>query len=193
MRPIKELVLASHNQGKIIELQQLLSPLGIDVLMASQLDVPEPEETGATFFENAKLKAQHAAELSGKPSLGDDSGLIIPSLNGFPGLITGRYAKSFPQLEKCFSDLQQRLSGRKPDAALVCVLCLYFPDGHYLEFEGKLDGRIVFPARGEDGFFFDYVFQPEGEEKTLAELGRDRKNQISHRSIALRKLIDACS
>lgn len=193
MKITDELVLASHNSGKITELRSLLAPFGIKVISAAELNLDEPDETEKTFVGNALLKAKYVAEITGKPSLADDSGLCIDALGGLPGVDTAPFSKSFGSLEECYQNLDQQLQNAPSrDASFHCVLCLYFPDGTHHEFYGRLDGDYVYPARGDDGFCFDFVFQPKAYDKTLAELGRVVKNKISHRALALERFIEEC-
>lgn len=193
MKITDELVLASHNPAKIAELRALLEPFGIKVTSVADLGLEEPEETEDTFVGNAMIKAKFAAEQTGKPSLADDSGFCLEALDGFPGVHTAPYRFSFPSLEECFRDVNTKLaSSPNRKANLTCVLSLYFPNGEHQEFHGQVDGEFVYPARGDNGHHFDYVFQPSGYDKTFAELGMSVKNQISHRAKALESFITTC-
>lgn len=194
MKPLKDLILASHNEGKLVELKTILQPYGLNIRSAADFGLDEPPEDGSTFAENAIEKAEYVFRQTGIPSLADDSGLVIPALGGFPGIKSGRYRKNFDSLEQCFQDLNERLEGKVHDAYFECALCLYTSEGQYQIFNGRIEGQIVYPPRGlgHDGIHFDFVFQPEGYTKSMAELGRSMKNQISHRAVALRKFIEAC-
>lgn len=192
---LHELVLATHNPAKISELTAMLTPFGVKLTSAAELDLEEPEETGNTFQENALLKAKFVAEASGKPALADDSGIGFPGLGGFPGVHTAPYRQSFNTLDACFRDLDSRLKAVNDFRAYVhCSLCLYFPDGHYQMFEGQIDGKFIYPVRGNstEGYHFDIVFQPDGYDQTYAELGTEIKNQISHRARSFQQFIDKC-
>ncbi len=195
MMQVQELVLATHNPAKISELTAMLAPYSVKLTSAAALGLDEPKETGATFQENALLKAKFVAEASGKPALADDSGICFPSLNDFPGVHTAPYRMSFPTLEDCFQDLERRLKETGDTRAYVhCSLCLYYPDGKYTMFEGRIDGEFVYPVRGEttDGYHFDIVFQPDGYDQTYAQLGIETKNKISHRARSFAKFIETC-
>ena len=189
---MKEIIFASHNQGKIKEIRQILEPLHIHVLSADDLDLPDVEETGTTFEENAALKALTIAKLKNIPCLADDSGLCVDALNGRPGVYSARYApnrdfkKAMQMLLKEMSDSKDK--SRK--AHFSCVIVLGHPDGSYKAFEGRVDGSIEFSPKGESGFGFDPVFTPDGYNQTFAELGSEVKNKISHRGRALKKFID---
>ncbi len=193
MKLADDLVLASHNPGKLEELTALLGSYGLTIKSAAELGIPEPEETGSTLVENAILKAKFVAQASDKPALADDSGFMIEALENFPGVKSARYVKRFPNLEACFEDLHKWLGPNQSTAAYFeCALCLYWPDGRHEQFMGRIDGDFVYPARGYDGFCFDLVFQPKGYDKTFAELGREVKNKISHRAKAFNKFIESC-
>jgi XTP/dITP diphosphohydrolase len=188
------LVIASHNAGKLREIADLLEPYRIDAVSAKDLDLPEPEETGMTFAANAEIKARAAAGASGLPSLADDSGLAIDALGGAPGVYTvdwmGPQRLSSVAIERAERELAH-VPADKRMAHMVCVLALAWPDGHLETFEGRVDGRLVFPPRGTTGFGFDPVFVPEGHTQTFAELGPEAKRALSHRGRALAKLIAA--
>ncbi|MGK2741844.1 RdgB/HAM1 family non-canonical purine NTP pyrophosphatase [Tepidicaulis sp. LMO-SS28] len=191
----KKLVLATHNQGKVREIADLLSPFGLEVVSAGELGLPEPEETGTTFQENAELKARAAAEASGLPALADDSGLAVNALDGSPGIYSARWAgpeKDFRlAMEKVENALREK-GAEDRTAHFVCGLALAWPDGHCDYFEGRVDGILAWPPRGEKGFGYDPVFQPIGHDLTFGEMEPDRKHAMSHRADAFRKLTDAC-
>lgn len=189
----RRLVIASHNPGKVTEIAELVAPFGLAVVSAGALGLPEPEETGATFAENAALKARAAAEAAGLPALADDSGLAVAALDGAPGIYSARWAGP----EKDFALAMRRVEeALGPDAdraaAFVCALALAWPDGHMELFEGRVDGRLVWPPRGERGFGYDPIFLPEGGARTFGEMEPAAKHAVSHRARAFRALIDAC-
>ncbi len=181
-------VLATQNKGKIREFRTLLQSHGVEIIPYElEFDV---EETGQTFQENALVKAQVFTKASGKPALADDSGLAVEALDGAPGVLSARWAGPDQDYRHVFKTLEERLLGViKPRAAFVCALCLCSPDRAPQFFEGRLEGHIQFPPAGEHGFGYDPIFVPEGYDVTLAQMSLEDKNQISHRSQALRCLI----
>jgi XTP/dITP diphosphohydrolase len=191
------LVIASHNEGKVREIGELLAPHGIETVSAKQLGLPEPEETGTTFVANAELKAQQAADLSGLPALADDSGLCVDALGGEPGIFSARWAET--EKGRNFAEAMRRVeaaiaaSGTNPsrDAHFVCALALAWPDGHVEWFEGRVDGTLVWPPRGQKGFGYDAMFLPEGGDETFGEIEPGAKHAISHRADAFRQLVAA--
>lgn len=188
-----ELVIATHNEGKLHEIITLLAPFAINVSSAKSLNLPEPEETGETYLENALLKARACAMRTQKPSLADDSGLEIIAFNDEPGLHTSRFTKQHGGLSAVFSMLANNEALKKnPAARFVCVLVLYWPDGHYEHFTCVVEGRLVFPPRGNHGHGYDPVFIPNGHDRTFAEMNEEEKNRLSHRGRALLACIDAC-
>ena len=188
---MKEIIFASHNQGKIKEIRQLLSPLGVRVLSSDDIDLPDVEETGSTFEENAALKALSIAKLKNVPCLADDSGLCVDALGGRPGVYSARYAPHRDFKKAMQMLLKEMLDTKNPNrnAHFSCVLVLGNPDGTYRAFEGRVDGKINYEPKGESGFGFDPVFVPDGYEQTFAELGASVKNKISHRGRALAKFV----
>jgi XTP/dITP diphosphohydrolase len=190
-----KLVIASHNEGKVREIRALLAPYGIEPVSAKSLDLPEPEETGTTFVANAELKAMQAADLSGLPALADDSGLCVEALNGDPGIFSARWAgetKDFRLAMRLVEDSLQKLGPDVDrDAHFVCALALAWPDGHVEWFEGRIDGLLVWPPRGDNGFGYDPMFVPEGEDRTYGELSPDEKHADNHRARAFNKLVAA--
>lgn len=191
----KKLVIASHNQGKLREIRDLLGPLGIEVVSAGELGLPEPEETGATFVENAELKARAAAERSGLPALADDSGLSVTALDDAPGIYSARWAgpeKDFSRAMRKVEDaLAQKAAAGNTDrsAAFVCALTICWPDGHAESVEGRVHGDLVWPPRGENGFGYDPIFVPEGHDRTFGEVDAEWKHSVSHRAVAFAKLL----
>ena len=185
-------VIATHNPGKLREIDDLVAPYGIEVVSAGALGLPEPEETGTTFEANAALKAHAAAQAAKLPALADDSGVAVTALNGDPGIYSARWAGP----NKDFSDAMQRVHdalGAATDrsAAFISVLALAWPDGHLERFEGKIDGTLVWPPRGARGFGYDPMFVPTGGTQTFGEMEPAAKHAISHRAVAFRKLVAA--
>lgn len=188
---LKELVIASHNKGKIAEFEKMLAPLGVKIYSADDLNLPDVEETGITFAENAILKAEALAKISGKPCLADDSGLCVDALGGRPGVYSARYAPN-RDFDKAIEMLVGELNESKSDdwsAHFSCVLALKRPNKEIELFEGRVDGKIIEHRRGENGFGFDPVFVPDGYEKTFAEMSADDKKKISHRGRAVEKFM----
>ena len=190
------LVIASHNQGKVREIRDLLSPFGLEVVSAGDLGVKEPEETEETFIGNASLKALHTAKVTGLPGLADDSGLAVAALDGRPGVHTAPYAETQPGVRD-FAYGMAKLGDEMADqtdmaAKFICVLALAWPDEHIEVFEGEVAGHLTFPPRGEMGFGFDPVFVPAGHAATFAELDPADKHAMSHRADAFKKLVAGC-
>ena len=188
------LVIASHNPGKVREIEALLGPHGIEPISAASLDLPEPEETGTTFVMNAELKARAAADFSGLPALADDSGLCVQALGGDPGLFSARWAGVAKDFALAMRLIENKLSGvpdAPRDAHFVCALALAWPDGHVEWFEGRVDGTLVWPPRGDKGFGYDPMFLADGEQETFGEMDRGRKHAISHRADAFLQLVAA--
>jgi len=188
------LVVASHNPGKVREIAALLAPFGLTgVVSAGELGLPEPEETGATFVANAELKARAAALASGHPALADDSGLEVAALDGAPGIYSARWGGP----DRDFAVGMERVNRELGDATnrranFTCALSLAWPDGHVETFEGKVFGDLVWPPRGEQGFGYDPIFQPDGHTVTFAEMDPAGKHAMSHRADAFRQLVAAC-
>lgn len=194
------LLLASHNPGKLAEFRRLLAPLDPDLVSSATLGLPEPEETGSSFRENALLKARAAAAASGLPALADDSGLEVAGLGGAPGVHSARWAGPGRDFAAACRRVHDELVARFGSfeaadrrAAFVCVLALAFADGEVRTFEGRVDGRIVWPPRGAGGFGYDPIFVPEGEERSFAEMTAAEKHALSHRGRAVRALLAAVS
>ncbi len=190
-----KLVIASHNAGKVREIRELLGPFGIEPVSAAELDLPEPEETGTTFVANAELKALQAADLSGLPALADDSGLCVEALNNDPGIFSARWAGPSKDFGVAMQLVEDKLAALPPetsrDAHFVCALALAWPDGHVEWFEGRVDGTLVWPPRGTQGFGYDPVFLPTGHEETFGEMEPAAKHAMSHRADAFRQLVAA--
>lgn len=189
-----KLVIASHNPGKVREIAELLQGRGLEVVSAADLDLPEPEETGTTFVANAELKALQAADLSGLPALADDSGLCVDALNGDPGIFSARWAGEAKDFDLAMRLVEDRL-GEEPDAPrdahFVCALALAWPDGHVEWFEGRVEGVLVWPPRGPNGFGYDAMFLPDGHDRTFGEMEFAEKHSIGHRADAFRQLVAA--
>lgn len=187
------LVIASHNPGKVREIGSLLAPFGAEVVSAGDLGLSEPEETGATFLANARIKALAAAEASGIPALSDDSGLAVEALDGAPGIYSARWAGPGKDFRIAMQRVHREL-GATPDrrAHFVCALSLCWPDGAEVAVEGHVHGTVVWPPRGERGFGYDPMFQPDGYRITFGEMDPAEKDRISHRAEAFRKLVAAC-
>ena len=189
------LVIASHNKGKIVEIKALLGPYGIEPVSAADMDVPEPEETGTSFAANAELKARFSADLTGLPALADDSGLCVDALDGDPGIFSARWAGESRDFGLAMELVEKRLSAKGPnggrDAHFVCALSLCWPDGHILTCEGRVDGHLVWPPRGDRGFGYDPMFVPWRHEISFGEMDPDAKHAMSHRANAFRKLVAA--
>jgi len=191
-----KLVIASHNAGKVREIRELLGPYGMEPVSAAELDLPEPEETGTSFFANAEMKARSAADLSGLVALADDSGLCVEALGGDPGVYTANWAETadgtrdwLMAMEKVEAKLQALGPEVSRAAHFVCTLALAWPDGHVNWFEGRVDGALTWPPRGTMGFGYDPVFVPLGSSLTFAELDPAEKKRLSHRSRAFDKLV----
>lgn len=188
---LKELVIASHNKGKIAEFEQMLRPFGVRVYSAVELGLPDVEETGATFAENAALKAETLSQISGKPCLADDSGLCVEALGGRPGVYSARYApnRDFVKAMEMLVEEIRLTKATDWSAHFACVLALKEPNKVLKLFEGRVNGKIIAEQKGCNGFGFDPVFVPEGFDKTFAEMSADEKKQISHRGRAVAKFL----
>ena len=185
-------VLASHNAGKIKELQQILAPLGIVLKSATDLDLPEPEETETTFEGNAALKAKAACEATGLVCLADDSGLSVDALDGAPGIYSARWAGEPRDFGRAMQRVQDALADSADRTArFVCVIALARPDGSLTYYRGEVVGEIVWPPRGDGGFGYDPIFRPQGHERVFAEMSADEKRQLSHRGRALDAMMQA--
>lgn len=188
-----KLVVATHNPGKAREIAALLGDLVAEFSMAGDLGLPEPEETGTTFVENATIKAIAAAKASGLPALADDSGLAVWGLGGDPGIYSARWAGPDKDFEMAMRLVHEKL-GDTPDrsATFICVLALAWPDGHVETFEGRDDGQITWPPRGDQGFGYDPIFVPNGFDITFAEMDPAHKHKMSHRTRAFEALVRGC-
>jgi XTP/dITP diphosphohydrolase len=196
------LVIATHNPGKLAELRELLAPYGIEADSAGERGLAEPVETGASFAENARIKAQTAAMAAGLPAFADDSGLVVDALGGAPGIHSARWAGPSKDFFRAMERIERILRERGATdrrARFVAALCVAWPDGHIEEFEGRVDGALVWPPRGEKGFGYDPMFQPDGLDLTFGEMSAEEKHGLppkgkglSHRARAFRKLAEAC-
>ena len=206
------LVIASHNEGKVREIVDLLGPYGVEPVSAAELELPEPDEIGTTFIDNADLKARAAADLSGLPALADDSGLCVEALGDRPGIFSARWALAEAHVAaeagpgevagerdfgRAMRRVEEELEALGPEASrnahFVCALALCWPDGHCEWFEGRVDGVLVWPPRGDSGFGYDPMFVPAGYAQTFGEMDPAEKHRISHRADAFRKLVAALS
>jgi XTP/dITP diphosphohydrolase len=199
------LVIATHNPGKLAELRELLAPFGIKAASAGELGLPEPEETGASFRENAHVKAAAAAAAAQRAAFADDSGLVVDALGGAPGIHSARWAGPSKDFAGAMRRIEDELGARgaaRPDqrkAHFVCALCVAWPDRHVEEFEGRIDGTLVWPPRGNSGFGYDPIFLPDGHERTFGEMTSNEKHGLpplgrglSHRARAFVQLAEAC-
>ena len=194
---LSRLLVATHNAGKLDEFRQLLGPLGISVTGAAELGLAEPEETGTTFLENARIKARAALAATGLPALADDSGLEVDALDGAPGVYTADWAEGpggrdfLRAMERTHRELLARAAPQPWTARFCCTLVLARPDRSERVFEGRAEGQLVWPLRGALGHGSDPMLQPQGQSRSFAEMTTDEKNAISHRAQALRAFLDA--
>jgi XTP/dITP diphosphohydrolase len=199
------LVIATHNPGKLAEIRELVASYGIEAISAAELSLKEPEETGTTFRDNARLKAQAAAKAAGLPALADDSGLAVDALGGAPGVHSARWAGEDKNFRRAMETIEEKLRAAgaatpaRRRAHFISALCVAWPDGHVEEFEGRVDGTLVWPPRGDKGFGYDPMFLPDGHERTFGEMPREEKHGLpprgkglSHRARAFLKLAEAC-
>jgi XTP/dITP diphosphohydrolase len=187
------LVLASHNPGKLREIEALVGPHGVRVVSAGALGLPEPEETAPDFAGNARIKALAAATASGLPALADDSGFCVAALAGAPGVVSARWAGPDKDFSVAMERVHHEMGGAADRSAwFVSALCLAWPDGHCETFEGRVDGVCVWPPRGDRGFGYDPMFVPAGETRTYGELDPAAKHATSHRARAFARLMAAC-
>jgi XTP/dITP diphosphohydrolase len=200
-----ELVIATHNPGKLAELRELLRPFGIQAVSAGELGLPEPEETGSSFRENAEIKAAAAALAAQRPAFADDSGLVVEALGGAPGIHSARWAGETKDFAAAMQRIEDGLRARgavRPEARkahFISALCVAWPDQHVEEFEGRIDGTLVWPPRGSAGFGYDPIFLPDGHSRTFGEMTSAEKHGLpplgaglSHRARAFRQLAEAC-
>jgi XTP/dITP diphosphohydrolase len=191
------LVVASHNPGKVKELAELIRPFGIMVVSANELSLIEPEETGATFEANAEMKARSAAEAAGLPALADDSGLCVDALGGEPGVLSARWAGPDRDFTRAMRNIEELLAAsgattpQQRRARFVAVLCLAWPDGASETWRGEVEGTMVWPPRGTQGFGYDPIFVPDGHDRSFGEMSAEEKHgwrppaePLSHRARA---------
>ena len=186
------LVIASHNPGKIAEIAALLAPFRVEAVGAAELGLAEPEETGETFEANAALKAHAAAQAAKLPALADDSGLVVPALDGAPGIYSARWAGPGRDFMVAMERVNRELSDKDRSATFVSVLALAWPDGEEALFRGEVHGRLTWPPRGDNGFGYDPIFVPEGQKQTYGEMTLTEKFATDHRVRAFAKLAAAC-
>jgi XTP/dITP diphosphohydrolase len=199
------LVIATHNPGKLAEMRDLLAPYGIEAQSAGELGLPEPHESGASFAANARIKAVAAMKATGRTAFADDSGLVVDTLGGEPGIHSARWAGPDKDFRTAMNRIQTLLierGAKSPEqrrAHFIAALCLAWPDGHVEEFEGRVDGVAVWPPRGDAGFGYDPLFRPDGFDRTFGQMSADEKHGLppkgqglSHRARAFLKLADAC-
>jgi XTP/dITP diphosphohydrolase len=198
-------VIATHNPGKLAEMRELLAPFRIEGISAGDMELREPEETGTTFRDNARIKALAAAEASGSPAFADDSGLVVDALGGAPGIHSARWAGTDRDFGRAMQAVENKLQAlgatthERRKAHFISALCLAWPDGHVEEFEGRVDGTLVWPPRGDKGFGYDPMFLPDDYARTFGEMTREEKHELpprglglSHRARAFLKLAEAC-
>ena len=190
-----KLVMATHNPGKVRELGELLAPLGIKAISAGDLGLPEPVEDGDTFAANARIKAVAAVVASGLPALADDSGLVVHALDGAPGIFSARWADASGGFHTAMERVERELNAlgtADRTGHFVAALALAWPDGHVEIFEGRVDGTLVWPTRGDNGFGYDPMFVADGYDLTFGEIDPAKKHAISHRADAFAKLLAGC-
>ena len=205
-RPIAgRLVIATHNPGKLAEMQDLLAIYGVDAISAGELGLPEPEETGTTFAANARIKATAAAKAANMPAFADDSGIAVDTLDGQPGIYSARWAGPAKDFQAAMNKIHTMLlerDAKSPErrrAHFISALCVAWPDGHVEEFEAAVNGTVVWPPRGNLGFGYDPIFLPDGQTRTFGEMSAEEKHGLpprgrglSHRARAFLKLAEAC-
>jgi XTP/dITP diphosphohydrolase len=200
-----QLVIATHNPGKLAEMRELLSPHGVTAISATDLNLAEPEETGDSFASNARIKAVAAATVAKLPAFADDSGLVVEALDGAPGIYSARWAGPSKDFNSAMTRIERLLAergAREPaqrKAHFVSALCVAWPDGHLEEVEARVDGTLVWPPRGDAGFGYDPTFLPDGHDRTFGEMTSIEKHGLpplgkglSHRARAFVKLAERC-
>ena len=192
------LIVASHNSGKVREIVALLQPFGVTAASAGELGLPEPEENGVSFAANARIKALAAARSAQQPALADDSGLVVDALAGAPGIYSARWAGPNKSFSAAMKRVQRELVAVRAEdpadriAHFAAALVLAWPDGHTETFEGRVDGTVVWPPRGDRGFGYDPIFLANGHTQTFGEMEPEKKHAISHRAHAFVQLVDGC-
>ncbi len=191
-----QLLIATNNKGKIKEIRYMLEAFGIEVVSLEDKNIVEPEETGKTFEENALLKAKYYGQMFNMPALADDSGLCIDELDGFPGIYSARYAKENNDFSNAFELIKHKLKekGKSSSTAyFICALALWWPDDYSEAFIGKLEGEVMFPPiMGEYGFGYSPIFRPNGFDQRYSTLNDKIRNNMSHRALAFKQLVDKC-
>ena len=200
-----QLVIATHNPGKLAEMRELLAPYGVEAVSAAELGLDEPEETGDSFRANAAIKASAAANAARLPAFADDSGLVVDALDGAPGIFSARWAGPTKDFNAAMAQIERLLQERgatapdKRSAHFVSALCIAWPDDHLEEVEARVDGTLVLPPRGAAGFGYDPMFLPDGFDRTFGEMSSIEKHGLppqgqglSHRARAFLKLAEAC-
>ena len=198
-------VIATHNPGKLREMRELLAPYGVEAVSAGELGLPEPDETGASFVENARLKADAAARAAKLPAVADDSGLVVEALGGAPGIHSARWAGPDKDFARAMRMIEEKLAAahapaqERRRAAFVSALALAWPDGHVETFEGRIEGTLIWPPRGTQGFGYDPMFLPAGHARTFGEMSAEEKHGLpprgrglSHRARAFLLLAEHC-
>ncbi len=186
-----KVVIATHNPGKLVEMRELLAPHGIEAISASELNLPEPEETGSTFLENAHIKAAAAARAAQLPALADDSGLTVDALGGEPGIYSARWAGPDKDFARAMRVIDEKLRMKNANdaserrGAFVAALSVVWPDGHEEAIEGRVEGTLVWPPRGSKGFGYDPMFLPDGHDRTFGEMTSDEKHGLPPRGMGL--------
>ena len=192
----KRLLVATHNAGKLAEMKALLAPFGVEVVGAADLGLPEPVETEDNFVGNARIKARAAVAATGLPALADDSGISVDGLDGAPGVYTADWAETgngrdfAMAMERTWRELEARDAPFPRSAQFRCTLVLAWPDGHDEVFEGVLPGQVVWPPQGSEGHGYDPIFQPDGYSMTLGVMSPEEKNRVSHRAIAVTRMLE---
>jgi XTP/dITP diphosphohydrolase len=189
----ERLVLASHNKGKLREIEALLRPHGVAVVSAATLGLPEPAEDAPDFAGNARIKAVAAATVTGLPALSDDSGFCVAALDGAPGVHSARWAGPSKDFAAAMATVHERIGDNQDRRAwFIAALCLAWPDGHTETFLGRIDGAVVWPPRGDKGFGYDPMFVPTGDQQTFGEMEPDEKHAVSHRARAFIQVLTSC-
>ncbi|WCR10932.1 RdgB/HAM1 family non-canonical purine NTP pyrophosphatase [Paracoccus stylophorae] len=194
----KRLLVATHNAGKLAEMRALLAPYGVEAVGAAEAGLDEPAETEDSFVGNARIKARAAVTATGLPALADDSGICVDALDGAPGVHTADWAETGQgrdfsvAMARTWERLEAANAPQPRRAQFRCTLVLMWPDGHDEVFEGVLPGQVVWPPRGAEGHGYDPIFMPDGHQQTLAEMSAEQKNSLSHRALAVNRMIGAC-
>ncbi len=194
----KRLLVATHNAGKLAEMRALLAPYGVEVVGAAEMGLAEPVEIEDNFVGNARIKAHAAVRVTGLPALSDDSGISVDGLDGAPGVYTADWAETgngrdFDMaMARTWRELEARNAPFPRSAQFRCTLVLAWPDGHDEVFEGVLPGQVVWPPQGNEGHGYDPIFQPDGHSVRLGQMSPEAKNRISHRAIAVAKMLEGC-